>query len=254
MSGTPHAQQQQVRMLAEEVREALADAPLALVDEAMAQIGEAEALRAQHEERIADLSEAGPEPTVSDPSLLELALPAEMRYARDLTPQEKLLYKGAGNAEDAWLYDCNSVVAWLRHWSLGKLIQTFQAHEIDLEVAIDLTEADLAEMGILEKGRRKRVLHALENLRNWCMRASRQRFEHEQLFMGRYSVSGEREMPHTLTHTLPSHTHTLPSLTHTHSPLSHTPSPLSHTHTLPSHTNTPLSHTQELPTGEPTLS
>ena len=113
MSGTPHAQQQQVRMLAEEVREALADAPLALVDEAMAQIGEAEALRAQHEERIADLSEAGPEPTVSDPSLLELALPAEMRYARDLTPQEKLLYKGAGNAEDAWLYDCNSVVAWL---------------------------------------------------------------------------------------------------------------------------------------------
>jgi len=34
------------------------------------------------------------------------------------------------------------------------------------------------------------VLHALANLRNWAMRASRQRFESEQLFMGRYSVAG----------------------------------------------------------------
>ena len=64
---------------------------------------------------------------------------------------------------------------WLRHWQLGRLIQAFQAHEIDLEVAIDLTEDDLAEMGVQEKGRRKRVMRALDNLRNWCMRASRQR-------------------------------------------------------------------------------
>ena len=32
---------------------------------------------------------------------------------------------------------------------------------MDLEVAIDLTEEDLEEMGVLEKGRRKRVLAAL---------------------------------------------------------------------------------------------
>ena len=51
---------------------------------------------------------------------------------------------GAGVAEDAWLYDCKSIVSWLRHWSLGKLIQTFQAHEIDLEMAIDLTEAEVS--------------------------------------------------------------------------------------------------------------
>ena len=119
-----------------------------------------------------------------------LSLPEEMRYARELTPQERLLYKGAGVEEDAWLYDCHSIVAWLREWNLGKLIHVFQAHEIDLEVAIDLTEEELEEMGVLEKGRRKRVLHALNNLRNWCMRASRQRYEGEQLFMGRYSVSG----------------------------------------------------------------
>ena len=42
---------------------------------------------------------------------------------------------------------------------------------------------------MFEKGRRARVLAALDNLRNWCMRAGRQLFEHEQLFMGRYSVA-----------------------------------------------------------------
>jgi hypothetical protein len=113
-----------------------------------------------------------------------------VRYARELSAEERLLYKGAGVEADAWLYDCKSIVDWLRHWSMGKLIQAFQAHEIDLEVAIDLNEADLEEMGVLEKGRRKRILHALDNLRNWAMRSSRQRFENEQLFMGRYSVSG----------------------------------------------------------------
>ena len=122
--------------------------------------------------------------------LMALSLPAELQYARELSEEDRLLYKGAGVVADAWLYDCKSIVDWLRHWSLGKLIQSFQAHEIDLEVAIDLNEADLHEMGVQEKGRRKRILLALDNLRNWCMRASRQRFEDEQLFMGRYSVSG----------------------------------------------------------------
>ena len=95
-----------------------------------------------------------------------------------------------GDPGDAWIHDCKSIVEWLRHWGLGKLIQTFQAHEIDFEIAIDLTEAELNEMGVQEKGRRKRTLEALENLRNWCMRAARQRFEGEQLFLGRYSISG----------------------------------------------------------------
>lgn len=109
-----------------------------------------------------------------------------------------------GVVEDAWMHDCKSVVEWLRHWGLGKMIQTFQAHEIDLEIAIDLTESELNEMGIREKGRRKRTLEALENLRNWCMRAARQRYENEQLFMGRYSVSGTADWggaPRLLMHT-----------------------------------------------------
>ena len=35
----------------------------------------------------------------------------------------------------------------------SKLISAFQAHEVDLEVVIELSEEDLEEIGILEKGR-----------------------------------------------------------------------------------------------------
>ena len=37
--------------------------------------------------------------------LLTLSLPAEMSYARQFTAEERLLFKGAGDADDAWLYD-----------------------------------------------------------------------------------------------------------------------------------------------------
>ena len=49
-----------------------------------------------------------------------------MSYAREMGDEERILYKGAGRAEDAWLYDCKSVVEWLRKWSLGKIIYMFQ--------------------------------------------------------------------------------------------------------------------------------
>ena len=60
-----------------------------------------------------------------------LSLPPEMSYAREMSDQERLLYKGAGQAEDAWLYDCKSVVDWLRHWNLGKIIYLFQVLLVD---------------------------------------------------------------------------------------------------------------------------
>ena len=81
-------------------------------------------------------------------------------------------------------------IPFLSHRDASRHPACTQSHEIDLEMAIDLTEADLEEMGILRKGQRKTVMRALDNLRNWCMRASRQQYEKEQLFMGRYSVSG----------------------------------------------------------------
>ena len=109
--------------------------------------------------------------------LLTLSLPAEMSYTRQFTERERLLFKGAGVEADAWLYDCVDSLEWLRHWRLGKLVPAFIDNEIDLEVAIDLSEQDLIELGVGEKGRRKRILDALMNLRNWSTRISRQRFE-----------------------------------------------------------------------------
>ena len=37
--------------------------------------------------------------------LLTLSLPAEMSYARQFTAEERLLFKGAGDADDAWMHD-----------------------------------------------------------------------------------------------------------------------------------------------------
>ena len=137
-----------------------------------------------------DEEEEGEEETVeARERLLTLSLPGEMRYARDFSEEERLLFKGAGVADDAWLYDVRTVGEWLKKWRLGRLLPAFKEHEIDLEVAIDLNEDDLVELGVHEKGRRKRVLAAITNLRNWSMRISRQRYENEQLFVGRYSVS-----------------------------------------------------------------
>ena len=48
--------------------------------------------------------------------LLTLSLPAEMSYARQFTEQERLLFKGAGVGDDAWMYDCVDALDWLRHW------------------------------------------------------------------------------------------------------------------------------------------
>ena len=53
-----------------------------------------------------------------------------------------------------------------------------------------LDEADLREMGLREMGKQKRIAAAIINLRNWAMRASRQKYENEQLFIGRYSIIG----------------------------------------------------------------
>ena len=71
-------------------------------------------------------------------------------------------------------YDCVDALDWLRHWRLGRLIPAFIENEIDPEVAVDLSEDDLVELGVREKGRRKRILAALANLRNWSTRIARQ--------------------------------------------------------------------------------
>ena len=60
-------------------------------------------------------------------------------------------------------------------------------------------EQDLLELGVGEKGRRKRILDALMNLRNWSTRISRQRFEARRRALGRLETStGRSACPATL--------------------------------------------------------
>jgi hypothetical protein len=58
----------------------------------------------------------------------------------------------------------NEVKTFLRKHGLSKYEANFDEHEIDMEVIADLTESDLAKMGIYTVGGRKKVLKALKKL------------------------------------------------------------------------------------------
>jgi hypothetical protein len=53
---------------------------------------------------------------------------------------------------------------WLKGVGLGQYEATFRAHEIDVDVLLDVTEADLEKIG-LPLGARKRLIKAIANLR-----------------------------------------------------------------------------------------
>ena len=53
---------------------------------------------------------------------------------------------------------------WLKGVGLGQYEATFRAHDIDVDVLPDVTEADLEKIG-LPLGARKRLMKAIANLR-----------------------------------------------------------------------------------------
>ena len=53
---------------------------------------------------------------------------------------------------------------WLKGIGLGQYEATFRAHDIDVDVLPDVTEADLEKIG-LPLGARKRLMKAIANLR-----------------------------------------------------------------------------------------
>ncbi|MDX1542073.1 MAG: adenylate/guanylate cyclase domain-containing protein, partial [Geminicoccaceae bacterium] len=57
-----------------------------------------------------------------------------------------------------------TIEEWLRGLGLGQLTQLFAENDIDLEVALALTDQDLRELG-LSLGHRKKLLRAIEGLR-----------------------------------------------------------------------------------------
>jgi len=56
------------------------------------------------------------------------------------------------------------VSEWLVSVGLGHLKEVFQGHRISGDVLLDLSQADLAEMGVQALGDRKRILRALDLL------------------------------------------------------------------------------------------
>ncbi|MCO5596950.1 hypothetical protein L7F22_051021 [Adiantum nelumboides] len=60
----------------------------------------------------------------------------------------------------------NGVRGWLQNLGLGKYLQHFEAHEVDIEVLPLLTFDDLKEMGITAVGSRRKLFFAIQQLGN----------------------------------------------------------------------------------------
>ncbi|KAL3650903.1 hypothetical protein CASFOL_007306 [Castilleja foliolosa] len=68
--------------------------------------------------------------------------------------------------------DVSSVVEWLHNLGLAKYEEIFVRQEIDLDALHWLTEEDLCSIGITTIGPRKKILHAIRELRNDSSRAT----------------------------------------------------------------------------------
>jgi hypothetical protein len=62
--------------------------------------------------------------------------------------------------------------AWLSKLSLEQYAPAFRANAIDIAVLADLTDIDLIELGVTPLGHRKRLLSAIENLRQSRFKAT----------------------------------------------------------------------------------
>src|SRR5271165_7210722 len=57
-----------------------------------------------------------------------------------------------------------SIEEWLRNQGFGQYAQAFAANDIDFDVLVTLTDADLRELGVNSLGQRKRLLAAITAL------------------------------------------------------------------------------------------
>jgi class 3 adenylate cyclase/predicted ATPase len=74
-----------------------------------------------------------------------------------------------------------SVGAWLNRLGLGAYEMTFEANRVDLEVAAQLSDADLKDLGIRPLGDRKRLLQAIAELRSSGAQLRRHQWERRHL-------------------------------------------------------------------------
>ena len=87
--------------------------------------------------------------------------------------------------------DADEVRSWLMHLGLAQHAYTFEAHEIDFEVLLELQEADLADMGVDDPMQRLRLLNGIEVLRQRGALSAAGRAPRERLFRERYRMGAE---------------------------------------------------------------
>ena len=57
-----------------------------------------------------------------------------------------------------------SIRSWLESLGLALYAETFEENDLDVELAADLTDADLKDLGVASMGHRKKLLRAIEAL------------------------------------------------------------------------------------------
>jgi SAM domain (Sterile alpha motif) len=91
--------------------------------------------------------------------------------------------------------------AWLSKLSLEQYAPAFRANAIDIAVLADLTDIDLIELGVAPLGHRKRLLSAIENLRQSRFNATpntRGQAERRQVSVLFCDVVGSTALSHRL--------------------------------------------------------
>ena len=118
------------------------------------------------------------------------ALPLRMR----ITPYGAATLPAGADGQD-------QMEAWLSKLSLEQYAPAFRANAIDIAVLADLTDIDLIELGVTPLGHRKRLLSAIENLRQSRFKATpntRGQAERRQVSVLFCDVVGSTALSHQL--------------------------------------------------------
>ena len=84
----------------------------------------------------------------------------------------------------------NELIAWLEGLGLGKYTRVFIRQEVDFETLVELTPADLREMGIAALGPRKKLAAAISSMKG----VGQGKFSTADLYQGRYKLEESTSM------------------------------------------------------------
>lgn len=145
-------------------------------------------------ETIATEQVLGPEGTAAAARRAkESQIPMSFLVPHMLTTDEEPFYPPEEEYEDvvAREADADEVRSWLMHLGLAQYAYTFEVHEIDFSVLLELQEHDLKDMRIDDPTARLKLLHGIDVLRARGSLAAAGRAPRERLFRERYRLGAE---------------------------------------------------------------